>query len=117
MILMGMSEQDACDVAALLFEKADVGQDDVDARLILGAEGHAHIDDEPLINTAAAIAVEVEVHADFADAAKRHEDELVAFTIGFSGHWVQSALSAREEDVAGRDALLSVRRLEAQRAV
>ena len=41
------------------------------------SEGHAKIDGQPRAIVGRPIAVEGEVHADLADAAKRHENELV----------------------------------------
>ena len=54
--------------------------------LRLAAEGDAHVDDEPLAVVGRAIAVEIEVHADLAHAAKRHEHELWPLSVGTSGH-------------------------------
>ncbi len=86
MVLVRMGEQEAGDIVALLLEEADVGEDDVDARLLVAAEGDAHVDDQPLARPRAAVAVEVEIHADLANAAERHEDELGAFSVRFSRH-------------------------------
>jgi hypothetical protein len=81
MIFMGVGQKEAGDVVALFLEKPDIRQDDVDARLELAAESHAHIDDQPGVSAATAIAVEIEIHADLADAAKGHEDECVTAAI------------------------------------
>ncbi len=86
MVLMRMGEQEAGEIVLFLGEEADVGKNDVDARLGLAAEGHAHVDDQPVAVPLAAIAVEVEIHADLANAAERHEDELGLFSVRFSRH-------------------------------
>ena len=57
--------------------KVGVGQDDLDARRGLVAEGHAEIDHDPLAGVRRAEAVEIEVHADLVRPAERQEDELV----------------------------------------
>ena len=85
MIFMRMGEQQADDIRALLLKEADVGKDNVDARLLVAAKGDAHVDDEPLAVALAAIAVEIEIHADLANAAERHEDEF-GLSVRFSRH-------------------------------
>ena len=86
MILMRVGEQQAVDVVALVLEEADVGQDDVDAGLGVAAEGDAHVDDQPLARAAAAIAVEIQIHADLAHAAQRQEDEIGSLSIRSARH-------------------------------
>ena len=77
MILMGVGDDDADEVGALLLEIGDVGQDEIDAGQIGVGEGDAEIDREPGAVVARAVAVEAEVHADLADAAERQEDQFV----------------------------------------
>ena len=86
MILMGVGEEQGLQVRALRLEEADVGKDHVDAGLGLAAEGDAHVDDEPLAVVGRPIAVEIEVHADLAHAAKGDEHELWPLSVGTSGH-------------------------------
>ncbi len=91
MILMRVGQQQAGDVVPLLLDEADVGQDDVDAGLGLAAEGHAHIDDQPLARAVAPVAVEIQVHADLAHAAERQEDEIGSLCLRFFRHMGASA--------------------------
>jgi hypothetical protein len=71
MVLVGMGQHQADHVLAPVLDEVRVGQDDVDARRRLVAEGDAAVDDQPL----AADAVEIEVHADFAGAAQGQEHQ------------------------------------------
>ena len=71
MVLMGMSDDDRLELAAQLLDEIDVGQDEIDARQLRSRKGHAAIDHDPLPVLGGAIAVECEVHADFANAAER----------------------------------------------
>ena len=59
-------------MSALLLDEAQVGQHDVDARQPVVGEADAEIDHQP----AAVQAVEVDVDADLADAAERHEPQI-----------------------------------------
>lgn len=89
MIFMGMGEDEADDVVALFFKEADIRKNDIDAGFVLAAEGDAHVDDQPRIRPFPAIAVQIEVHADLADAAERYEDERVFGSGVCSGHGVR----------------------------
>ena len=73
MVLMGVGEHQPQQVRAALDDKGGVGHHDLDAGDAVVAERHAEIDHQPL----AVEAVEVEVHADLAAAAERHEQQLV----------------------------------------
>ena len=78
MVLMGMGQHEADEVLALFFEKADVGHDQVDAgQMLLVAEGDAKVDREPGALMAVAKAVDRQVHADLADAAKRRKGQFI----------------------------------------
>ena len=91
MILMRVGEQEADDIVLLLLDEADIGEDHIDARLGLAAEGDSHIDDEPFARAIAPVAVEIQIHADLAHAAKRQEDEIGSLSIGFFRHvWVSA---------------------------
>ena len=71
-----MGQDDAGDVRPLLFEKGDVGENQIDAReVLLTSKGDAEIDDKPLSVALFAKSVNAQVHADFAGAAKRHENK------------------------------------------
>jgi hypothetical protein len=77
-VLVAVREHETEDVATLLHEKADVGQDEIDARqLLLGGKGDAAIDDDPLPAPLVAEAIDREVHPDLADAAERREHEFI----------------------------------------
>ena len=78
MVLMGVRQHEPDQVLALLFEEADVGHDQVDARqMLLVAERHAEIDREPGALVAVAEAVDRQVHADLANAAERRKGQFV----------------------------------------
>src|SRR6266487_907697 len=47
MILVGVGEHDAGEIAALLDQEPYVGQDEIDARQILASERHAEVDRDP----------------------------------------------------------------------
>ncbi len=48
MVLVGVGQHDAEDVVGVLLDEGRVGQDDLDARRGLVAEGHAQVDHDPL---------------------------------------------------------------------
>src|SRR3546814_6262537 len=73
MILMAMGEDDAGQHLAALLDEGEIGQDDVDAGIMGIGEGDAEIDHQPF----AVAAVEIDVHAELARAAKREEEEFV----------------------------------------
>ncbi len=77
MVLMGMGDDDAQQVGALLDDVAQIGQHDIDARHIGAREGQAAIDQDPLAPPLRTEAVEGGVHADLAKAAEWNENELV----------------------------------------
>jgi len=76
-----VGQDDAAD--GLAFKEGGVGHDHIDAGRRQVAEGHAHIDHEPLAVRLGAIAVQIEIHPDLARAAQRQEDE---FVVGFLFH-------------------------------
>src|SRR3954453_16172010 len=76
MIFVRVGEHEPKQVAPLRDQERDVRHDQVDARKILAGEGHAQINRDPLALRPVANAVEREIHADLADAAKRREHEL-----------------------------------------
>ncbi len=47
-VLVGVGQHDAQDVVGVVLDEVGVGQDDLDARRGLVAEGHAQVDDDPL---------------------------------------------------------------------
>ena len=62
-------------------------------------KGHADIDDDPFARVGRPEAVEREIHADLADAAKRHEDEFGAggFAMSCSSFLALQAAPARSD--------------------
>ena len=78
MILVRMGDEDAEQILALLLDEAQIGIDDVDARqVLLAAEAHAAIDQDPLPVVLRAEAVEGGVHADLAETAERDKNQFV----------------------------------------
>jgi hypothetical protein len=73
MVLVGMRDDESCELVAALDNESGIGEQDIDARGAVVAERDAAIEHEPL----PLIAVEVEVHADLARAAEREKEELV----------------------------------------
>ena len=71
-ILVRVGEHQADEVVAALDDETRIGQHHVDAGQGLVGEGDAEVDHQPL----AAVAVEVEVHADLAGPAERQEQKL-----------------------------------------
>src|SRR5438477_4401808 len=77
MILVGVGEHDADEIAALLDQEADVRQDEIDAgQIFLASERDAEIDRDPGPAAFGTQAVNREVHPDFADAPEWREHEL-----------------------------------------
>ena len=74
MVLVAVGEDDPGELVLLLLDELQLGQDQVDARVIGVGEGQPEVDHQPL----AAAAVEVDVHADLARPAERAEQELFA---------------------------------------
>src|SRR5258706_744979 len=72
-ILVRMRDHEPDQIGLALDDEGRIRHHDLDPRYRVVAEGHAEIDHQPL----AGIAVEVEVHADLAGAAERHEQQLV----------------------------------------
>ncbi len=81
MVLMRVGQDDAAD--RLAFQEGGIWHDHIDAGRRQVAEGHAHIDHDPLAVRLGAVAVQIQVHTDFARPAQRQEDE---FVVGFLFH-------------------------------
>ena len=77
MILVRVGQHEADEVFPLLLDEAQIRQHDVDARLALVRKGDAEVDHQPLARVRRTEAVEIDVHADLAEAAERHEHEFV----------------------------------------
>src|SRR3546814_6207032 len=74
MVFMAVGEDDAEQVRLALLDEGDVGQDELDPGIGGIGEGEAEIDHHPF----ALGAIEIDVHADLARAAKREDEEFVA---------------------------------------
>ena len=77
-VLVSVREHDADDVVEPALDRLEVGQDQVDARLVLLGEEHAAVDDEEL----AAVLEDGHVAADLAEAAERRHAERAGFEGG-----------------------------------
>ena len=73
---MRMRDNDAAQIGQFLLDEADVGQHEVDAGQCQVRKSHADVDDHPFARAGRTKTVERQVHADFPDAAERHEDKL-----------------------------------------
>src|SRR5690606_6161481 len=76
-VLVRMGQDDPDERTALLFDEAQIGKHDIDARLVLVREGQTEVDHEPAACVFRTNAVKVDVEADLAEAAEAHEDDLV----------------------------------------
>ena len=111
-VLVRVGQHEAGERAALLLDEAQVGQDHVDAGVVLALrEGDAEIDHQPLARIGGPKAVEIAVHADLADAAERHEHELAGrgFVALVHGHPLASSCArsvrhASASPLGGEDA-------------
>ncbi len=74
MILMPVRQYDAEQVLLPVLDEFEVGHNDVDARIIVAAKGHAQIGHDPF----AVAAIEIGVHADLARSAQREKKQLLA---------------------------------------
>ena len=111
MILMRMGQHDRVELLAAFFDKFQIGEDQVDARVLVPRKGHAQIDHQP----PALATVEVDVHADFARAAKREEQQFV-FGSEILLHAARSASMAspsrvRSESTASNSSVCSSNRI------
>ena len=76
-VLVRVGQDEADEVFALGDDEAEVGQHDIGARLAFMRKGHAQIDHQPGARTRRPEAIEIDVHADLAETAERHEYEFV----------------------------------------
>ena len=78
MVLMGVGQNQADKVLALLLQEADVGHDQIDAgQVFLVAEGYPEIDRKPRPLVAVAEPIDRQVHADLSDTAERRERQFI----------------------------------------
>src|SRR3546814_16265013 len=72
---MSMGYDDRLEIIALIGEKADIRQHEIDAGKIETREGHTAIDHDPLALAGCSVAVEGEIHTDFANTAQRQKHQ------------------------------------------
>ena len=77
-VFMGMRQDKAHQRLAVFDDEAQVRQNDVCAGFLGSWKGDAEIDHQPLPVILGPKAVEVDVHADFAEATQGHHNEFVA---------------------------------------
>ena len=75
MVLMGMGNDDALQVLALVGEEADVWQHQVDTRQVRTGKCHPAVNHDPLALAWYSVAIEGEVHADFAHPTEGEEHQ------------------------------------------
>src|SRR5690606_2948328 len=96
MVFVAVGQHEREDVVGILLEKLGIGHDQFDAGQIGSAKADAAIDDDPFARTRRTEAVRCHVHADFADAAKRHEDKLIPWGFGHGSFYPCSGRTPRE---------------------
>ena len=78
MIFVGVGKHQTNKIAALLNQKADIRQNQIDAgQMLLGGEGNTAIDNQPLAPSPVADAIDREIHPDLADAAERRKHKFI----------------------------------------
>jgi hypothetical protein len=77
MIFVRVRQHQAYNIAALLDQIADIGENELNAGEIIASEGNAEIDRKPPPVLLLAESVKREIHADLADPAERRENELI----------------------------------------
>ena len=77
MVLVGVGDHDAVEGLAVRDHKAQVGQDDIDTGFAVSGESEAEVDHQPTARLRGTQAIEIDVHADFAETAKGGEDEFI----------------------------------------
>ena len=81
---MGMGDDDGFKPLFLLFDELQIRQHHFDARQFRPRKGNAAIHQNPAPVLFAAKAVKAGIHANFANAAKRHKDQLIAASLHLS---------------------------------
>jgi hypothetical protein len=71
MVLVPVGQDDPGQTILLLLDELQLGQDQVDPRIVHVGECHAEVDHQPL----AAATVEIDVHADLARPAERAKQQ------------------------------------------
>src|SRR5690606_5677586 len=83
-------------VVGVFLEKLGVRHDQLDAGQVRAAEADAAIDNNPLAGARRTKTVRAHIHADFTDAAKRHEDKLIPWGFGHGSFYPCSGRTPRE---------------------
>ena len=78
-VFMRMGDDEREQILADFFNEADVWHDEVNARQIRPGERNAKINHNPFAVFFRAVAIKPTVHADFAQAAQRHEHQTINF--------------------------------------
>src|SRR5690606_15182201 len=78
--------------------------DEFNARQLRATEADAAIDNDPFAAARRSEAISGHVHADLADAAKRHKDEFIPLVLGH-GYFLYCQRDASRTLVGGRRAL------------
>ena len=73
MILVRMGDDNRLEINVFVFDKANIGKHQIDARQVRTGKCHAAIDHDPFAMPFATIAVERQIHSDLADATKRQK--------------------------------------------
>ena len=90
MVFMAMGEHDAEQIGAAFLDEGQIGQHEFDPGIARIGKGHAEIDHHPF----AVAAIEIDVHADFARAAQRQENQFVTwFHLNLCSFLVRFALN------------------------
>ena len=71
MVFMTMGEHDTDQILDPVFDEFEIGEHQVDARILVTGERHAQVDHQPLAVTA----VQIDVHADFGRTTQRKEQQ------------------------------------------
>ena len=98
-------------IAFDLFDESEVRQNDLDAGFFRIGEGDAAIDHQPFALAPRADAIERDVHADFAEATKRHEDQFAIPPRPFT-----PSLLMAEKNIPGLDRMRALRIAQDQAA-
>ncbi len=75
-VFVRMRDDDAAQIVLFSFEKTNIRENKVRARMFRSGKAYAHVDHDPFTIVFRAKAIHGEVHADFADTAERQEDKL-----------------------------------------
>ena len=81
MVFVAVGQDKGQHVVSVFFEELRIGHDQLNARQVRPAKADAAIHHDPFARPLRTKAVGGHVHADFANAAKRHEDEFIPLVL------------------------------------